>query len=75
MGNGAESEKGKRVKHQPTLRLTVYDGPARVGGLWKPEARRGDVSGLVVLEYSEFGGGKVIGCFVLGRRACNIVSN
>jgi hypothetical protein len=28
MGNGAESEKGKRVKHHTTLQLTVYDGPA-----------------------------------------------
>lgn len=58
MGNGAESEKGKRVKHQPTLRLTVYDGPARVGGLWKPEARRGDVSGLVVWSIPSLAGGR-----------------
>jgi hypothetical protein len=49
MGTGAESEKGKTVKHHTTLQLTVYDGPARVGGLWEPEARRGYVSGLLVL--------------------------
>jgi hypothetical protein len=70
MEQRAKREKKSSIRLGPTLQLTVYDGPARVGGLWEPEARRGDVSGLVVLEYSAFGGGKVIGCFVLGRRAC-----
>lgn len=68
------AKREKRVKHQPTLQLTVYDGPARVGGLWEPEARRGDVSGLVVLEYFELAGGRSLDASFWADVHVNIVS-
>lgn len=68
------AKREKKAKHHTTVQLTVYDGPARVGGLWDPEAGRGGVSGLIVLEYPEFGEGRSLDASFWADVHVNIVS-